>query len=75
MTLRQAIAIFPQPWIDGGVTFREWLLAGAVIEAAIARDESGAESNEPCRFGWGNGPDCQREACLCKRASRKQKSK
>lgn len=39
MTLRRAIHCFPRPWIDGDVTFQEWLLAGAVIIAAIARDE------------------------------------
>jgi hypothetical protein len=40
MTLRRAIALFPRPWIDGNVTFQEWLLAGAVIDAAITKDEA-----------------------------------
>jgi hypothetical protein len=39
MTLRRAIRLFPRPWIDGEVTFKDWLLACAVIQAAIARDE------------------------------------
>jgi hypothetical protein len=39
MTLRRAIRVFVRPWIDGSVTFQDWLLAGAVIEAAIIRDE------------------------------------
>jgi len=41
MTLRRAVRLFPRPWIDGDVTFQEWLLACAVIQAAIARDEEG----------------------------------
>jgi len=40
MTLRQAIRLYPRPWIDGAVTFREWMLASAVILAAIEKDES-----------------------------------
>ncbi len=40
MTLRRAVAVFPRPWIDGSVTVREWLLASAVIQAAIAKDEA-----------------------------------
>ena len=44
MTLKRAIALFPRPWIDGNVTVRDWLLAGAVIEAAIAKDEAALSS-------------------------------
>lgn len=40
MTLRRALFLFARPWIDGDVTMREWLLACAVIEAAIGREES-----------------------------------
>lgn len=39
MTLRQAVAIFPRLWIDGSVSMQEWLLACAVIEAALGRDD------------------------------------
>lgn len=46
MTLRRAIALFPRPWIDGNVTVQEWLLAGVVIQAAIAKDEA-ASRKEP----------------------------
>ena len=37
MTLRRAVSLFPRPWIDGTATFDEWLLACAVIQAAIAK--------------------------------------
>jgi hypothetical protein len=51
MTLRTAIRLFPRPWIDGEVTFREWMLACAVIQEAIARDEAneanGAKGGRP----------------------------
>lgn len=40
MTLRRAVALFPRPWIDGDVTIQEWLLAGAVLMAAIERAEA-----------------------------------
>ncbi len=38
--LRRAIRLFARPWIDGDATFDEWLIACAVIEAAIVRDEA-----------------------------------
>lgn len=46
MTLRRAICLLPRPWIDGSVTFKDWLLACAVIEAAIAKDETGEFQHE-----------------------------
>lgn len=59
MTLRQAMRVFPRPWIDGNVTFKEWLLAAAVLEAVIAKDEAASHSapaplpaptvEDPCR--------------------------
>lgn len=40
MTLRRAIRLFVRAWTyHPEATFEEWLLAAAVIEAAIARDE------------------------------------
>lgn len=39
MTLRRAIALFARPWINGNVTFADWILACSVIDAAIADSE------------------------------------
>ena len=39
MTLRRAVGVFLRPWTDGGATFQEWLLACAVINDAVLRDE------------------------------------
>jgi hypothetical protein len=40
VTLRRAVRLFVRAWTPHPVaTFEEWLLAAAVIEDAIARDE------------------------------------
>jgi hypothetical protein len=40
MTLRRAVRLFVRAWTPHPeATFDEWLLAAAVIEAAISRDE------------------------------------
>ena len=46
MTLGEAIRLYPRPWIDGDVSIHEWILAGSVIQAAIARDEGLADANK-----------------------------
>lgn len=43
MTLRRAIRLFTRAWIDGEATFNEWLIAAAVIQDAIAKDEAKAD--------------------------------
>jgi hypothetical protein len=40
MTLKRAIQLFPRPWINGNVTFEEWIKACDVIEEAIKKDKN-----------------------------------
>jgi hypothetical protein len=47
MTLKRAIRLFVRAWTPHPVaTFEEWLLAAAVIEAAITKDEEARRACE-----------------------------